>query len=76
MCRIDDGLDMLGGKPAGEAIGAAEAADALGYRLRQWACGSPGKRERERKARVISEPPRQLGRFARAAENEYSHDRL
>ena len=53
-----------------QALGAAEAADALG----NWRLSGIGRRPRERQDRrnvgLISKPPRKRARLRRAAENE------
>ena len=70
MGRVDDGADMLGIDIGGQALGAAEAADALRNRRP----GRIGRRARKRQRRcdigLIGDPARERARFRRAAENE------
>ena len=70
MGRVDDGVDALAGEKRRQALGAAEAADALGDR--RWS--GVGRRARQRQdgrnIGLVGDPPRERARLRRAAENE------
>ncbi len=70
MGRVDDGADALAREKRRQALGAAEAADALGnWRLRRIG-RRPRKRQDWRNIGLIGNPPRKRARLRRAAENE------
>ena len=70
MGRVDNGVDALAAEKCRQALGAAEAADALG----NWRLSGIGRRPCERQDRrnigLVSKPPRERARLRRAAENE------
>jgi hypothetical protein len=70
MGRIDDGVDALGRKIGGQALGAAEAADAARDQGGRWIGGRAGERQERRNAGFVDETARKRARFRRAAENE------
>ena len=70
MGRVDDGVDALAREKGGQALGAAEAADAPGDRRRRGIGGRARKRQERRDVGLVGEPPRERARFRRAAENE------
>jgi hypothetical protein len=67
MRGIDDGVHSLMIKPAGEAVRAAETADAGCDGLLRGLARAAGEREHRLETRVRGEEPAQLARFARAA---------
>jgi hypothetical protein len=70
MRRVDDRVDALAFEVGGEALGAAEAADALRDRRRRGIGGYARKRQNGRNIRLAGDPPRERARFRRSAENE------
>ena len=70
MGRVDDGVDALAREIGGQALGAAEAANALRNR-RSGRIGSRArKRQNRRNIGLIGNPPRERACFRRAAKNE------
>ena len=70
MGGVDDGVDALAREIGGEALGAAEAADAQRDRRRRGVRRRAGEREDRLDLGLVGDPPRQRARFRRAAENE------
>ena len=70
MGRVDDGADALGLKIGGQAVGAAEAADALRNGRPRGMSRGAGKRQDCGDIGLIGDPPRERARLRRAAENE------
>jgi hypothetical protein len=70
MGRVDDGVDALGPEIGGQALRAAEAADALRDRRGRGISGRAGKRQNRRNIGFIGDPSRKRARLRRAAENE------
>ena len=70
MGRVDNGVDVLAGEKRRQALGAAEAADALG----NWHLSRVGRRPCERQdwrnIALIGHPPRERAGLRRPAENE------
>ncbi len=70
MGRVDNCVDALAGEKGRQALGAAEAADALG----NWRLSGIGRRPRQRQdrrnIRPVGKPSRERARLRRAAENE------
>jgi hypothetical protein len=73
---IDDCLDGVLLRPLHEPVGAAKTAAARRDRRHAWRGRTAGQRQYRAEARIAGEAPSQLGRFARAAENEDAHERL
>jgi hypothetical protein len=70
MRGVDQRVDALRGEIGGQPLGAAKAADADRYRVRNRRSRAAGERQRHVKAGAASKPCRQLPRFRRAAEDE------
>jgi len=73
MRRIDQHIDVLGGKIVGEPLRAAEAADAKLNRDSRRRTSATGERQRHSDPDMRGKPLRQLTRFRRAAQNEDAH---
>jgi hypothetical protein len=73
---VDDCLDAVILQPLHETVGTAKAAAASLDSGRAWRSRTTGERQYRAEARIAAEAPSQLGRFARAAENEDAHERL
>jgi hypothetical protein len=70
MRRVDHRVDALARDVGRQALGAAEAADALRDRRRLRPGGYARKGQGRRNIRLIGDPPRERVRFRRSAENE------
>jgi hypothetical protein len=70
MGRVDDSADALGREIGGEALGAAEAANALRDRRSGRIGGRARKRENPRDVALTSDAARERACFRRAAKNE------
>ena len=70
MGRVDEGADLLGREIGGQALGAAEAANALRDRRSGRIGGRARKRENARNVALTSDAARERACFRRAAENE------
>ena len=69
-------VDLLRAQEVGEPVGAAEAADARGDRLRLGRGGAAGQRQRRLEARIAGEKLGQFRGFRGAAEDENTHCRV
>jgi hypothetical protein len=68
--RVHHRIDVFARQECGQTLGAAEAADALGYGRWRRIRGRSRKRQEGRDIGLIGDPPRERARFRRAAENE------
>ena len=76
MRGVDHRIDLLLAQETGEPLGAAEAADARGNRLRAGRGGAAGQRQRRLEARIAGEKAGQCRGFRGAAEDENAHCRI
>jgi len=70
MSRVDHGVDPFGPQIGRQALGAAEAADALRNRLRRRVGGRARERQERVDAGLSGEAARERARFRRSSENE------
>ncbi len=74
MGRVDQRVDALAAQIFGEALGAAEPADANRNGLRQWLRRAAGERQRHGEIVAGGEDAGQLSGLRRAAKNEDALD--
>ena len=70
MRGVDQSVDAFGGKICGQALGAAEAADAYRHRMRDRRGGAAGERQGHIEPAALREAFAEQARFRGAAQNE------
>ena len=76
MRGVDHRVDLRRGQEVGEPLGAAEAADPRGNRLRLGGGGAASQRQRRLEARVAGEKRSQFRGLRGATEDENTHCRV